>query len=1104
MRILTLRLGVFLSAFLTVGPATAQEKKALAELDAAFLKAKALHQAGKAAEAIPFLSRALALAPEAFGPDHINTAGIANTLGVSCMATGQFGEAAKAFRVCLEIREKRLGPRHEQVAEALSNLAVAYLRLGRYKDAEAHSTRALAIREGQLPANHPDLALSLNNLAVLYEEMGLYDKATALFERSLRIQEAAGKDHAGVAYVANNLASLYGNMGRFQEAEALARRSLRIREAANDVPEVANCLDTLARLLSDMGRHKEAESLYGRCLEIRETRLGKNHYSVAGVLKGLGSLFYVTGRFREAEDAYRRCVEVNEAAFGKDHPQTAAALGNLASLYADLGRDDEVERLLRRSLEITEAKLGKDHPALAANLNTLAALYAARGRLQEAEPLYRRCLAIAENAYGKDHPQVATFLGNLGSVCQRTDRLREAETYIGRSLQIYEAHFGKNHPRVAAPLNNLGILYWRMGRSDKAAAAFQRCVDLERDDQNSSVAVVALSNLAAINQALGRKQQAWQLEERALEIHHAGLRRVFAFSSEAAMHGYLQNLAGVLPSVLAMATSADDPGKTAASAYTWILRLKAVALDTLCRYRQLQHALGPDDPLTARVGKYQSLKQQLANASLNPPAGLAPGQLAKKMTQWRQEAEELEAELSRTFSAKQALADVPTVAAVQNRLGRGAALVEFVRAPLRDFKKVGHWLEEHYFAFILGPGPSAVKLIDLGAAKDIDVGVESLRNEFTDFQEKLKDCETAEEVRALEKAQEKQFKKASAGLYRRLFAPLRQALRSAELIYLAPDGALNRLPFEALVDENNKYLVESYRCAYLSSGRDLLRPATAKAKGTVVFAGPDYKLGAEERLARAQKLLAPKEVLALRGAPAGELRSAGWKALPGAAAEAKDIRAMLQGTSYGPVQAYVGPEALEEVLKAMPAPRVLHLATHGFFLDHEPQAPAAEEDGAGAGWARGRLKQMDNPLLRSGIVLAGANTIGDKEAAGRVEDGWVTAEEIALLNLRGTELVVLSACQTGLGDVKSGEGVFGLRRAFLFAGARTLVTSLFEVPDKDTRDLMGLFYRGLKSGQGKLAALHAAQRELLQKRRQAGGAAHPFFWASFVMVGDPD
>lgn len=200
------------------------------------------------------------------------------------------------------------------------------------------------------------------------------------------------------------------------------------------------------------------------------------------------------------------------------------------------------------------------------------------------------------------------------------------------------------------------------------------------------------------------------------------------------------------------------------------------------------------------------------------------------------------------------------------------------------------------------------------------------------------------------------------------------------------------------------------------------------------------------------------------------------------------------------MKAFEGKEALEEGLKTMPAPRVLHLATHGFFVDHDPDAKWKE--GEGAGWARGRLKAMDNPLLRSGIVLAGANTVGEKDKAVKVEDGWVTAEEIALLNLRGTELVVLSACQTGLGDLKTGEGVHGLRWAFLYAGVRTLVTSLFEVPDTETRELMKHFYGRLKS-HCKLEALHGAQRALIEQRRASHGAAHPFFWASFVLVGDP-
>jgi CHAT domain-containing protein len=147
----------------------------------------------------------------------------------------------------------------------------------------------------------------------------------------------------------------------------------------------------------------------------------------------------------------------------------------------------------------------------------------------------------------------------------------------------------------------------------------------------------------------------------------------------------------------------------------------------------------------------------------------------------------------------------------------------------------------------------------------------------------------------------------------------------------------------------------------------------------------------------------------------------------------------------------------------------------------------------------------EDPLLRSAVVLAGADRLGeDPPGDASLDDGWLLAGEIAELDLRGTELVVLSACESGVGDLRTGEGVQGLRRAFLYAGARTLVTSLFQVPDKETRELMGQFHRGLKSGQGKLASLHEAQLTMIRERRKNGAAAHPFFWAGFVLVGDPD
>ena len=269
------------------------------------------------------------------------------------------------------------------------------------------------------------------------------------------------------------------------------------------------------------------------------------------------------------------------------------------------------------------------------------------------------------------------------------------------------------------------------------------------------------------------------------------------------------------------------------------------------------------------------------------------------------------------------------------------------------------------------------------------------------------------------------------------------ALGQATLIYLAPDGALNLLPFEALVDEQGNYLVESRRFVYLSSGRDLLRPAAAPARGTVVFADPDYDLDAAGRQAGARTLLASLPAApdsGVRGALADELRGNRWESLKNFAAEAKDIKRLLDGSGHGPVTVYLGPEALEERFKTMPAPRVLHVITHGFYLkgggiSEERDPPGPVVPGFGMGRGLGRLRRTEDPLLRSGLVLAGANRLGEeKPGTTTVDDGWLTAGEIAALDLRGTELVVLSACETGLGDVRGGEGVYGLRRAFLYAG----------------------------------------------------------------------
>ncbi|MBA3480403.1 MAG: CHAT domain-containing protein, partial [Pirellulales bacterium] len=247
------------------------------------------------------------------------------------------------------------------------------------------------------------------------------------------------------------------------------------------------------------------------------------------------------------------------------------------------------------------------------------------------------------------------------------------------------------------------------------------------------------------------------------------------------------------------------------------------------------------------------------------------------------------------------------------------------------------------------------------------------------------------------------------------------------------------------------------------------------------------------------------------GTGSADVRGLKWKVLPAMAAEGVEAAQHLAEGPYGKVQSYSGDAALEEHFKRLVHPRLVVLVTHGFFLPDQPADRAElfdDDPTTRSAFAQGkglaRLRAQENPLYRSGVVLAGANTLDDPAPDGvSVEDGWLTAEEISQLDLRGTDLVVLSACNTGRGAVATGDAVAGLRSAFLFAGTQTLIGSLYEVPDRETLQLMQSFYAGLRQRKGKLPSLNAARLKLIDRLRAEGGAAHPFFWASFVLVGQP-
>jgi CHAT domain-containing protein len=294
----------------------------------------------------------------------------------------------------------------------------------------------------------------------------------------------------------------------------------------------------------------------------------------------------------------------------------------------------------------------------------------------------------------------------------------------------------------------------------------------------------------------------------------------------------------------------------------------------------------------------------------------------------------------------------------------------------------------------------------------------------------------------------------------------------ATRLLISPDGALNLVPFEAFVDEDGHYSVERYAIDYLTSGRDLLRMQISRASRSdpLVLADPLFGEPARPVHGDAKFILAANRAPRRSVTTGADLSSVYFAPLAGTAQEARAIKALFPDATVLTQQ-----QANKSAIERVAAPNMLHIATHGFFLDDRTR------------------DTTDNPLLRSGLALAGANLNKDSDA-----DGILTAMEASGLNLWGTKLVTLSACDTGIGEIKNGEGVYGLRRAFLLAGAETLVMSLWPVSDYVTREMMTAYYSGLKGGQGRGDALRQAQLGMIKRQNRR----HPFYWASFIQAGE--
>lgn len=945
---------------------------------------------------------------------------------------GKYDEAQRFSEQALEIREKAVGLDNLDLADILDQLAIVLSVKAEYAKAEPLFQRALKIRETEQGANHPDVAYSLNNLALFYQFQGEYEKAGSLFQRAIDVfEKALGPEHPTLAQPLNNLGVVSLQKGEYVDAERFFRRSLAIREKVlgPEHVDVAQSLGNLALVYLDQAKYAEAEQLYQRALLIREKVQGPEHPELFNTLNNFADLYRLKGDYKKAEPLLLRALEIYRKAFGDDHPNVARALDRLAVFYTVKDEYSKAEPLFRQALAIREKKLGPNHPETADSLQGLAIFYSVIGDYAKAEPLYQRALAIQEKTVGPEHPNLAVTLDNLAIARRVQGKYAEAESLHRHALQIREKTFGMEHPDVAQTLRNLATVYLAQGDVPRAIASESRA--------------------------------------NAISERHLGIN--LAVGSERQKLAYLATLAHELDRAISLHVryAPNDPSARDL-ALTMILQRKGRVLDALFdSMAAISPRLKPRD--RSLLEDLRKVRGQLASLILGPQE-TTPAQRQKEINNLEEKEESLEAEISGLVGEFRAQSHPVTIASVQSLIPTDAALIEFISYQpfnAKSQKPDQVFGEPHYIAYILKPGTEP-QWVDLGTAGPINQAINEWR-------------------KALSQPNRMDVQQLAQTVEKLIMRPIRNHLVNVKLILLSPDGDLNLIPFGALVDERKQYLLSDFSLSYLSSGRDLWRLRTHLESKTnpVIIADPAYGERPQEKQFAGQTTAQEESVI-------GKLYFGPLLT----ASEALAIKRILPES-----RVLLKKEATEAALKSVRSPMFLHIATHGFFLgDVDITTPssrsfrtlgtaAAVPDLGSSDW----ISNIENPLLRSGLALSGANrgSSGD-------EDGVLTALEAASLDLWGTKLVVLSACDSGIGEVKNGEGVYGLRRSFVLAGSETQVMSLWKVRDDATRDLMIAYYANLKRGRGRGEALRQVQLAMLRDPKRK----HPYYWASFIQSGE--
>ena len=959
----------------------------------------------------------------------------------------------------------------KEYATSLNNLISYNVSKGNFSEAIRLGTVEARIKEKVFGKEDSCYIRSLENLAAFNIAKDNYVEAIRLkTEVSNVLKETIGTNNNAYATSLGELASFYAHIGNYLEAKRLGTEVVEIYKkllGTNHI-QYAIALDNLAVFYAYLGNYSESIALGKESLKVKRDVLGTDNFDYAQSLNNLASYYSNIGDYSESIMLGKEAVDIKKNVLGIEHPEYALSLRNLALFYSEVGDYTEALKLGREVLDIRRKVLGKAHPDYARSLHDLAVVFSCIGNDGEALRLLAEATKIRKDILGANHPDYAFSLNDLALCYARTGYYAESINNAKEALEIRKMFLGTEHPDYASSLNDLAECYLRGGNFDEAVKTEKAAVELRKKILGSAHPYYtrSLLNLTIYYFYHGDFLKAYNYATQYIEgskslIHNNFSELSSHFQETLWKSSYAYPFVCVLPSVFYKIRHKESASELYDNA---CLFAKGLLLNTSLEIRRLILEGGDSviidkyNALSSNINLYNKLierpiKERFMNAdSLNSVIERQEMELARESKAYGDYTHNL------TISWKD----------VQSKLGDNDIAVEFLDFPVLNTDStmyVALTLKKDYDA------PHTVTLFERNQLKVIPENSYYTKTDASDL----------------------------------IWKPLETELKGVKNIYFAPSGELHKIGLEYLPVSKSENICDVYTLHRLSSTRQLaVIQDESKGQNTILYGGINYdeKSYAVTTDSSSTKKTDLRSAFIYRtNVDSLSLRNS-YDYLEGTKIEADLIAESLK-LSNVPYHYYSGTDATEESVKNLNGtyPKVIHIATHGFYITEEEADKlkfARSERGKSIGNDHKIAQQEYKPMTRSGLLFSGCNhIIRHEQIPDGEEDGILTAQEISTLDLRGLDLVVLSACQTGLGDIVSGEGVFGLQRGFKMAGAKTIVMSLWNVNDESTMKMMTSFYRHYLEGMSKEKAFRAALDEL---RKDFSSQQERPDWASFIML----